>query len=113
MGDNANCGVWARTDEAYGFLYEYLTVDEFKWLCPDMAEYEVERYDMPNLRAMNRKRVGNCAGTLSKVQYFTQIEFLNFSTGSARHFIQTLQSLGPVLFGKTVIVQKILHLLKS
>jgi len=54
-GGNANCGVWARTDEAYGFLYEYLTVDEFKWLCPDMAEYEVERYDMPNLRAMNCK----------------------------------------------------------
>lgn len=52
-GGNANCGVWARSDEAYGFLYEYLTVDEFKRLLPDMAAYEVERYDMPNLRAMN------------------------------------------------------------
>ena len=52
-GGNANCGVWARSDEDYAFLYEYLTVDEFKRLLPDMAEYDVERYDMPNLRAMN------------------------------------------------------------
>ena len=52
-GGNANCGVWARSDDAYGFLYEYLTVDEFKRLCPDFAQYAIERYDMPNLRAMN------------------------------------------------------------
>ena len=52
-GGNANCGVWARSGDAYGFLYEYLTVDEFKRLLPDMAPFEVERYDMPNLRAMN------------------------------------------------------------
>ena len=52
-GGNANCGVWARSDEAYSFLYEYLTVEEFKRLVPDFGRYEVERYDMPNLRAMN------------------------------------------------------------
>ena len=52
-GGNANCGVWARSDDAYGFLHDYLTVDEFKRLLPDMAPYEVERHDMPNLRAMN------------------------------------------------------------
>jgi hypothetical protein len=52
-GGNANCGVWALTDEAYSFLHEYLTVEEFKRLVPDFGQYEVERYDMPNLRAMN------------------------------------------------------------
>ena len=52
-GGNANCGVWARSDAAYGFLYEYLTVDEFKRLLPDIAPFDVERYDMPNLKAMN------------------------------------------------------------
>ncbi len=52
-GGNANCGVWAKTDEAYSFLYEYLTVEEFKRLVPDFGQYDVERYDMPNLRAMN------------------------------------------------------------
>ncbi len=52
-GGAGNCGVWARTDEAYSFLYEYLTVDEFKRLATDFAKYEVERYELPNLRALN------------------------------------------------------------
>ncbi len=52
-GGNANCGVWARSEEAYGFLFDYLTVDEFKRLLPDMAPYEVQRYEMPNLWAIN------------------------------------------------------------
>ena len=52
-GGNANCGIWAKTDEAYAFLHHYLTVDEFKRLCPDMAPYTIERYELPNLRALN------------------------------------------------------------
>ena len=52
-GGNANCGVWAKTDEAYAFLHAFLTVDAFKRLCPDMAAYEVERYDLPNMRSLN------------------------------------------------------------
>lgn len=52
-GGNANCGVWARTDEAYAFLHRYLTVDQFRRLCPDMASYPIERYEMPNLRSLN------------------------------------------------------------
>ncbi len=52
-GGNANCGVWARSDEAYGFLHRYLTVAEFKRLCPDMAGFEIDRYEIPNLRALN------------------------------------------------------------
>lgn len=52
-GGCANCGVWAKTDQAYAFLYHYLTVAEFKHLCPDLAEYEIERFDLPNLRALN------------------------------------------------------------
>ena len=52
-GGNANVGVWALTDEAYSFLYEYLTVEEFRRLVPDFGAFEIERYDMPNLLAMN------------------------------------------------------------
>ncbi len=52
-GGCANCGVWARSDAAYSFLYEYLTVEEFKRLLPDMAIYQIERYEMPNLKALN------------------------------------------------------------
>jgi hypothetical protein len=28
-------------------------VEEFKRLAPDFGQFEVERYDMPNLKAMN------------------------------------------------------------
>ena len=52
-GGKANCGVWAKTDAAFAFLSEYLTVDEFKRLLPDMAQFEVTRYDLPNLRSLN------------------------------------------------------------
>lgn len=52
-GGNANCGVWARSDAAYAFLHAYLTADEFKRLCPDLSAFSVERYEMPNLRAVN------------------------------------------------------------
>ena len=52
-GGCANCGVWATTDESYSWLYNYLTVAQFKALLPDMAGYAVERYEMPNLRALN------------------------------------------------------------
>ncbi len=52
-GGCANLGIWATSPAAYGFLYEYLTVEEFKRLLPDTAEYEVERYELPNLYALN------------------------------------------------------------
>ena len=52
-GGCANCGVWARSDEAYSFLYEYLTVEQIKLLLPDMADYQIDRYELPNLRALN------------------------------------------------------------
>ena len=52
-GGAANCGVWARTDEAFSFLYEFLTAEMFKELAPDMASYKIERFELPNLRALN------------------------------------------------------------
>jgi hypothetical protein len=52
-GGCANCGVWAKSDAAYAFLHHYLTVDQFKQLCPDVAEYDIERYELPNMRALN------------------------------------------------------------
>ncbi len=52
-GGCANLGVWATTDEAYRFLYHYLTVDEFKRLLPDMAAFAIERYELPNVKALN------------------------------------------------------------
>jgi hypothetical protein len=52
-GGCANVGVWGKTDTAYAFLAEFLTVDRLKALCPDLEPYEIDRYEMPNLKALN------------------------------------------------------------
>ena len=52
-GGAANLGVWAKTDESYAFLHDFLDVERLKALLPDMAPYQIDRYEMPNLRALN------------------------------------------------------------
>jgi len=52
-GGNANLGVWAKTPEAYAFLQAFLTTEKLKELLPDCAAYEIERYRLPNLLALN------------------------------------------------------------
>jgi len=52
-GGNANLGVWARDDSAHAFLVQYLTSERLAELLPDLAPYEIERHDLPNLRAVN------------------------------------------------------------
>ena len=52
-GGNANLGIWAKTPEAYAFLESFLTIDKFKALFTDVAPYEIKRYELPNLKALN------------------------------------------------------------
>jgi hypothetical protein len=52
-GGNANLGVWGKTPEAYAFLKEFLTIKKLKQLLKDMSKYEIERYEFPNLYAVN------------------------------------------------------------
>lgn len=52
-GGNANLGVWAKTPEAFAFLRQYLTTEKLGELLPDCAPFETERYEMPNLLALN------------------------------------------------------------
>ncbi len=52
-GGNANLGVWGKTPESYAFLQSFLTVERLKELLPDMAAFEIERYELPNLHALN------------------------------------------------------------
>ncbi|MBW1898522.1 MAG: acyclic terpene utilization AtuA family protein, partial [Deltaproteobacteria bacterium] len=52
-GGNANLGVLAKTPEAYAFLDRFLTTRKLKELIGDIKEYEIERYEMPNLLAVN------------------------------------------------------------
>ncbi len=50
---NANVGVWVRSDAAYAWLAETLTVDCFKQLLPEAEALDVRRYELSNLRALN------------------------------------------------------------
>jgi hypothetical protein len=52
-GGNANLGVWVETDAAYQWLSAGLTVEKFKEVLPETKEYDVERFDLPNIRALN------------------------------------------------------------
>jgi len=52
-GGNANLGVWAKTPEGYAFLKDFLTVERLQALLPDCAAYRVDRYELPNLLAVN------------------------------------------------------------
>lgn len=52
-GGCANVGVWAKTPQAYGFLYKFLTVEKFKELMADTAQFDIDRYELPNLNALN------------------------------------------------------------
>ena len=52
-GGNANLGVWAKTPEAFIFLREFLTSEKLKELLPDCAPYEIERFELANLLAVN------------------------------------------------------------
>ncbi|MBU3915862.1 DUF1446 domain-containing protein [bacterium] len=57
-GGNANLGIWGKTPEAYAFLKDFLTVEKLKDLMKDMKDFEIERYELPNLLALNFYLVG-------------------------------------------------------
>jgi hypothetical protein len=52
-GGCANIGVWAKTEDAYSFLNECLTVEKIKGLMPDLAEFQIDRYELPNILSLN------------------------------------------------------------
>ncbi len=52
-GGNANVGVWTKTDEAFHWLSRGLTVEKLKELLPETKEYDVDRYELANIRALN------------------------------------------------------------
>ena len=52
-GGNANLGVWAKSEQAFVFLGQFLTAKKLKALLPDLGKFEIERYELPNLLAVN------------------------------------------------------------
>jgi hypothetical protein len=52
-GGDANLGVWVCNGASWEWLRSTLTVDELRSLLPETAGLPVERYELPNLRAVN------------------------------------------------------------
>ena len=52
-GGNANLGVFARSDAAYAWVHDVLTVDRLVELLPEAAGLRIDRHDLPNVRALN------------------------------------------------------------
>jgi hypothetical protein len=52
-GGNANLGVFARSDEAWAWLDDFLSVERLRELLPEVAVLEVERHRLPAIRSLN------------------------------------------------------------
>jgi hypothetical protein len=52
-GGNANVGLWATSPAAYAWLRRHLTTALFKELLTEAADLHVDRYELPNLLALN------------------------------------------------------------
>jgi hypothetical protein len=52
-GGNANLGVFARSDEAWAWLDDFLTTERLRSLLPEVAQFNVDRIRLPALRSLN------------------------------------------------------------
>jgi hypothetical protein len=52
-GGDANLGVWARNGHRYEWLRGFLTVERIRELLPETGPLAIDRYELPNLRAVN------------------------------------------------------------
>ena len=85
-GDTANVGLIALKDEYYPLLVRSVTADAVKLHFGNMVKGDVERFELPNLGALNfllHESLGG-GGTLSLM---TDAQGKTFSTGLLRMFI--------------------------
>jgi len=52
-GDAANIGIIAYDDDGYRILLQYLTAEKVKEHFKGICSGNVERYELPNIRALN------------------------------------------------------------
>jgi len=85
-GDTANVGVIALKDEYYPLLVREVTADRVKQHFGEIVNGDVERFELPNLKALNFLLHGSLGGggTLSLM---TDAQGKTFSTALLRMFI--------------------------
>jgi len=86
-GDTANVGVIALRDEYYPILVKEVTAERVKQHFGDMVKGKVERFELPNLGALNFLLHGSLGGggTLSLM---TDAQGKTFSTALLRMSIE-------------------------
>ncbi len=52
-GDAANIGIIANDDKSYKIIEKYLTADKVKKHFQGICHGKVDRFDLPNIRALN------------------------------------------------------------
>lgn len=82
-GDTVNVGVIARTAELYDVLREQVTVERVKAHFGDMVKGKVERFELPNLWALNFLLHGALDGG-GTVSLMTDAQGKTFSTALLR-----------------------------
>ena len=91
-GGCANIGVWAKTDLAFSFLYNFLSVKKIKELMPDLNKFSIDRYELPNINSLN----------------FYIHGILEDGVSSNNRMDGQAKSLGEYLRSKTISVPKII-----
>src|SRR5690242_3032008 len=86
-GDTANVGIIALKDEFYPVLVREVTAERVKQHFGDMVKGDVERFELPNLKALNFLLHGSLGGggTLSLM---TDAQGKTFSTALLRMRIE-------------------------
>jgi hypothetical protein len=86
-GDTVNVGVIARKPEDYEFLRSYLTAERVKEHFGPMVKGKVERFELPNLGALNflLHEALDGGGTVSLM---TDAQGKTFSTAMLRMFVE-------------------------
>lgn len=82
-GDTVNVGVIPYREEYYPFLEEVLTPERVKSHFGEMVKGRVERFDMPNLHALNFL-LHNALGGGGTVSLMTDAQGKTFSTAMLR-----------------------------
>lgn len=52
-GGHANLGIYARSDAAWSWLDDFLSVEQLQRLLPETASLVIDRYRLPTLRSLN------------------------------------------------------------
>jgi hypothetical protein len=82
-GDTVNVGIIARKPQYYDFLRSYVTADRVKRHFGDMVKGSVDRFELPNLEAINFLLHNSLDGG-GTVSLMTDAQGKTFSTAMLR-----------------------------